>query len=48
MLFVGIYLVLIGLVQVFGLNVSGLVLGVVALIAGILILLDASGHSVLR
>lgn len=37
----GLYLLLIGLVQLFGLNVSATVLGLLALIAGLLILLDS-------
>lgn len=41
MLCLGLYLLLIGLVQLFGLNVSATVLGLLALIAGALILLDA-------
>lgn len=37
----GLYLVLIGCVQLFGLNVSATLLGVLALIAGIIILIDS-------
>ncbi len=36
----GLYLLLIGLVQVFNLNVSATLLGILALIAGALILVD--------
>lgn len=37
----GVYLLLIGLIQLFGLEVSGTVMGLLALIAGILILVDS-------
>lgn len=37
----GLYLLLIGLVQVFSVNISATLLGILALIAGILILLDS-------
>lgn len=37
-----IYLILVGLIQLFGLAVSGTVMGLLALIAGILILVDSA------
>lgn len=37
----GLYLLLIGLVQVFSVNVSSTLLGILALIAGVLILIDS-------
>lgn len=37
----GLYLLLIGLVQLFGLDVSATVLGILALVAGLLILVDS-------
>ena len=44
-LVLGVYLILVGLVQLLSIPVAGWVMGVLALIAGILLVLEASGKS---
>lgn len=43
-LVLGIYLLLVGLVQTFSLPISGWIMGLFALVAGVLLILEASNN----